>query len=180
MATSSTKPEASHALDHDLLKTLNLVTPKTTGKALTEAWEGGSGPSCQRQRGAGACEPDTGPAAGRGEGSGTHPAGRLPPAAATRGTGHSRPGPPAKRRRDSGRRGAAEAPSSHRAGLSRAAMVQRAPGRLHAPAEDLEEHVTTGSPPVGRTKWRGEWSRARAHTRGKPSSLGRRNPSFAL
>lgn len=46
MATSSTKPEASHALDHDLLKTLNLVTPKTTGKALTEAWEGGSGLSC--------------------------------------------------------------------------------------------------------------------------------------
>lgn len=89
-------------------------------------------------------------------GSATHPAGGLPPAAATRETENSRPGPPARRRRVSGRRGVAAAPSSQRAGLRRAAMVQRAQVRMHAPAEDLEEHVMPGSPLLGRTKCEAE------------------------
>lgn len=136
--------------------------------------------SC-REPGAGEHEPSRLSIRRQEEGSGTHPAGGLLPAAATRATENNRPGQPAKRRRDSGRRGAAVAPSSQRAGLRRAAMVQRAQAGMHAPAEDLEEHVTTGSPPSG-TDQRpsaGEGGASpKAHTRREPRCLGHRISSL--
>lgn len=181
VAVPSSMPEASHALDHDLVKTLNLVTQNYQQSM------GGSCLSRQDHR-IGANEPDFSPsaAARQKEGSRTHPAAAgRPVAAATRVTESSRAGPPARRRRESGRRGAGAAPSSQLAGLSRAAMVRRAQGRMHAPAEDLEEHVTTPSPwwdgpRAESAQGRGGWSLTKMYTRVRPSYREHLDPAFIL
>lgn len=65
--------------------------------------------------------------ASRGKAWTTHPATGPARAAGTKGAAGSRLGPPATRRRESGRRGAAPARRSQRAGLSRAAMARPSP-----------------------------------------------------
>lgn len=62
-------------------------------------------------------------------------------------------------------------------------MAQGAQAGKHAPAEDLEEHVTTGVAPEwdGPTaKRRGGRSLAKAHRRREPNSLGHPDHFFAL
>lgn len=62
-----------------------------------------------------------------GRNPGTHPATGPARAAGTQGAACGRLGPPARRRRESGRRGAARARRSQRAGLRRAAMARPSP-----------------------------------------------------
>lgn len=180
VATSSSKPETSHALNHDLLKTLNLVTPKSRAKALAKAWETMPelpGALSRRTRAQTSVHPPAGgrvrysprrrPAPSR-----RHPGDGEQPARAARKEAQGQ-------REARGRRGPEQPTSgsqegSHGSGCpSREARSCRGPGGTRDDGVAPEWDGPTA-------KRRGGWSLAKAHRRREPNSLGHPDHFFAL